>query len=95
MVEANADAGRQVEVRLAGTLTRYLRQAGADDRSETHVAPGRTVLAVCGELGFPPGQPVVAVINGRTSDLSTVLAPGDSLTLMPPIAGGGTGVADR
>ncbi len=72
-----------VEVRLAGLLARYRPADGV-----IRVAPGRSVIAVAAEIGIPRQQPFVAVVNGRTSDLSTILAPGDRLTLLPPIAGG-------
>ena len=78
-----------VEVRLAGLLARY-RPADDVIRPDDviRVAPGRSVIAVAAEVGIPRQQPFVAVVNGRTSDLSTILAPGDRLTLIPPIAGG-------
>jgi molybdopterin converting factor small subunit len=75
--------GEAVEVRLAGLLARY---GPADDA--IRVAPGRSVITVAAAIGIPRQQPFVAVVNGRTSDLSYILAPGDHLTLIPPIAGG-------
>ena len=84
-----------VEVRLAGLLARYgpaddvVRPDGDIGPDEViRVAPGRSVIAVAAAIGIPRQQPFVAVVNGRTSDLSTILAPGDRLTLIPPIAGG-------
>jgi molybdopterin converting factor small subunit len=71
-----------VEVRLAGRLTQYTARAIIE------VAPGRSVLATAAALGIPRQQPFVAIVNGRTCDLSAILAPGDRLTLLPPIAGG-------
>jgi molybdopterin converting factor small subunit len=78
-----------VEVRLAGLLARYAPADGAiGPDGAIRVAPGRSVVAVAAEIGIPPRQSFVAVVNGRTSDLSYILAPGDRLTLLPPIAGG-------
>jgi sulfur carrier protein ThiS len=78
-----------VEVRLVGLLARYGPADGAiHPDGLIRVAPGRSVIAVAAEIGIPRQQPFVAVVNGRTSDLSTILAPGDRLTLIPPIAGG-------
>ena len=85
-----------VEVRLAGLLARYGSADGVvrpdgifpPDDAIVWVAAGRSVVAVAAAIGIPPQQPLVAVVNGRTSDLSYILAPGDSLTLLPPIAGG-------
>ena len=72
-----------VEVRLTGRLARHGEPGG-----EIRVAPGRSVLEVAAAVGIPRSQPCVAVVNGCTVDLSYVLAPGDRLTLIPPIAGG-------
>jgi len=71
-----------VEVRLAGLLTQYT----ACDVIEA--APGRSVLATAAAIGIPRQRPFVAIVNGRTCDLTDILAPGDRLTLLPPIAGG-------
>jgi molybdopterin converting factor small subunit len=71
-----------VEVRLTGPLTQYT----SSDVIE--VAPARSVLATAAAIGIPRQQPFVAIVNGRTSDLTYILAPGDRLTLLPPIAGG-------
>jgi molybdopterin converting factor small subunit len=74
---------RDVEVRLAGALARFSNEDG-----NIRVASGRSVLEAAAEIGIPRQQPLAAVVNGQTVDLSTILAPGDCLTLLPPIAGG-------
>jgi sulfur carrier protein ThiS len=73
-----------VEIQLAGTLSRYA-PAGA---TAVRVAPGRTLLDVAAEIGIPRRQALVALANGTTVDLNYVLAPGDRIKLVPPIAGG-------
>jgi len=74
---------RDVEVRLAGALARF-----SYVEHGIRVASGGSVLEVAAEIGIPRQQPLAAVVNGQTVDLSYILAPGDHLTLIPPIAGG-------
>ena len=79
MEEAN-----RVEIRLSGILVRY-SPAG----KVVEVDAGQTIGEVVGNLGIPPNQPFVALVNRRTSDLNYRLAPGDQLRLVPAIGGGG------
>lgn len=78
-----------VEVRLAGLLAHHgSAPAGLAPDGVIRVLAGRSVLAVAAEIGIPPQQPLVAIVNGQTSDLCYTLRSGDHLTLIPPIAGG-------
>jgi sulfur carrier protein ThiS len=90
-------AAETVEVRLAGRLARYAPGGSAPgggasrgDGPEALISalPGRSVAALAAEIGIPPHQPFVAVVNGRTCDSGQVLEAGDRVTLIPPIAGG-------
>jgi molybdopterin converting factor small subunit len=73
-----------VEIQLAGSLARYA-SGGA---TSVWVAPGRRLLDVAAEIGIPPRQALLALANETTVDLNYVLAPGDRIRLVPPIAGG-------
>jgi molybdopterin converting factor small subunit len=77
-------AAENVEIQLAGLLARYA-PGGA---GSIWVAPGRTLLDVAAEIGIPARQALVALANGTTVDLNYVLAPGDRIKLVPPVAGG-------
>ena len=75
-----------VEVRLAGLLARY------SPSGRCHPTGGARPLSV-DRGGGRDRHPAPAALCGRRerpdSDwLSTILAPGDRLTLLPPIAGG-------
>lgn len=39
-------------------------------------------------IGFPAKQPLVAVVNGATMDMTYILQPGDIVQCFPQIAGG-------
>ncbi len=81
-------AGETVEVRLAGRLTRYASAPGDAAEAVLRARPGRSVAEVAAEVGIPPHEAFVAVVNGRTCDSRRMLAAGDRVTLLPPIAGG-------
>jgi molybdopterin converting factor small subunit len=49
---------------------------------------GRSVQEILEEYELVFIQPVVALINEKTADLSTILNEGDQVRLLPQIAGG-------
>ena len=73
-----------VEIRLSGILSRY-SPAGSVVKADA----GQTIRDAVDGLGIPPNLPFVALVNGRTTDLSYLLARGDRLRLIPAIGGGG------
>lgn len=81
-------AGETVEVRFAGRLARYAPANGDGSEAAVSALPGRSVAEVVAEIGIPSHQAFVAVVNGRTCDSGQLLAAGDRVTLLPPIAGG-------
>ena len=52
------------------------------------VPAGQTVLSALNSLGFSAQQPLVAVVNGTTVDMTRLLQPGDVVQCFPQIAGG-------
>ncbi len=78
----------KVEVRLFALLERYL-PAGADgDTASLDVPPGTTVRDVIELLEIPGELSCLTVINGRDAPPERLLAPGDVLSMFPPLAGG-------
>jgi molybdopterin converting factor small subunit len=49
---------------------------------------GTTAADVIRELAIPPASVSVIFVNGRHATPDTVLAPGDTLALFPPVGGG-------
>lgn len=49
---------------------------------------GATVLDVAKKLQIEPEEISIAMINGTSSELDTVLKEGDTLVLFPPVGGG-------
>ena len=52
------------------------------------VAEGTTVAALLASLGVPPKLPKIVLVNGRARPAEYVLAPGDEISVFPPLAGG-------
>jgi len=46
-------------------------------------------LDVVKELGLPEKQVRLIAVNGRQSDINTVLSEDDTVFIFPPVAGGG------
>jgi sulfur-carrier protein len=78
----------KVEVRLFALLERYLPAGGEGDGVSLNVPPGTTVRDVVESLKIPSELSCLTVINGRDAPPEQVLAPGDVLSMFPPLAGG-------
>ena len=56
---------------------------------EKYVVPaGQTILAALQALGYTPKQPLLAVVNGTTADMTHLLQDGDVVQCFPQISGG-------
>ncbi len=49
---------------------------------------GATILEVVNNLEIEPKEVSIAMINGFSSELDSVLKEGDTLVLFPPVGGG-------
>ena len=78
----------KVEVRLFALLERYLPTGSEGDSVSLDVAPGTTVRDIVESLKIPSELSCLTVINGRDAPPEQVLAPGDVLSMFPPLAGG-------
>lgn len=72
-----------VHVKLFATL-RYGRFAVG----EIEFPEGTTVAQVLTQINIPAGEVAIILINGRSSDVETVLRDSDTLALFPPVGGG-------
>lgn len=77
-----------VEVQLFATLAQFLPPQSDSGRAVLDVPDGSTVGDVAGALGIPAAMPRIALVNGEDADDDLRLAPGDVVTLFPPLAGG-------
>jgi molybdopterin converting factor small subunit len=78
----------KVEVRLFAFLERYLPPYASGDAASLDVPPGTTVREVIELLEIPNDLSCLTVINGRDASPEQLLAPGDVLSMFPPLAGG-------
>jgi len=78
----------KVEVRLFALLERYLPAGAEGDGASLDVPAGTTVRDVVESLRIPSELSCFTVINGRDAPPDQVLAPGDVLSMFPPLAGG-------
>lgn len=76
----------KVNVKLMSIFAKYSK--GGDD-GKTEIKNGATVLDVVKELGLPEKQVRLIAVNGRQSDINTVLSEDDTVFIFPPAAGGG------
>lgn len=78
----------KVEVQLFATLAQFLPPRSEHGRAVVDVPDGGTVGDVADALGIPAAMPRIALVNGEDADDGRRLAPGDVVTLFPPLAGG-------
>ena len=72
-----------------GAMREYLPDP-TSGRAEIEIEPGGTVRSVVGALGAPERLVHSVLLDGRRTDLDTVVEDGAEVTLMPPFAGGST-----
>jgi len=76
----------KINLKLMSIFAKY-HQPDADGK--TIVKEGSTVLDVVRQLGMPESQIRIIAVNGKQSDLKTVLSENDTVFIFPPAAGGG------
>ncbi|MFZ2989065.1 sulfur carrier protein ThiS [Ideonella sp.] len=83
----------QITFKLFASLTEHLPpEARRSNVVELEVADGATIAAVVAPFQLPPKLVHLVLINGRyippEERPTRALAPGDTLAIWPPIAGG-------
>ncbi len=76
----------KVNVKLMSIFAEYSEE---EDDGKTEIKDGGTVLDIVKELGLPEKQVRLIAVNGRQSDINTVLSEDDTVFIFPPAAGGG------
>jgi sulfur-carrier protein len=79
----------KVKVQLYAILAKYLPTNAHNKTTVLEVAEGISVQEVLNELMIPENMPKILLVNGRNAELDRVLAEGDTVSIFPPIAGGG------
>ncbi len=76
----------KVNIKLMSIFAKYSKEG---DDGKTEIKDGATVLDIVKELGLPEKQVRLIAVNGRQSDINTVLFEDDIVFIFPPAAGGG------
>jgi len=79
----------KIQIALFATLSKYLPAGAQNRRAVIEVKDGATVRDVLNQLGVPPELPNILLVEGRQSSETTVLTEGQTLSVFPPLAGGG------
>lgn len=77
-----------IEVRLFATLAEFLPPGSKSGRATLDVPETTSVGGVIASLGIPSTMPCIVLVNGEDAETDRALAPGDVVTLFPPLAGG-------
>ncbi|MBP1715282.1 MAG: Mut7-C ubiquitin [Deltaproteobacteria bacterium] len=75
-----------VHIHLLGYLTRY--SPTGQEKFQMDLAPGATVGALLGKIGFPSGIEKMILVNGRQSNPATLLGEEDEVFVFSPATGG-------
>jgi molybdopterin converting factor small subunit len=78
----------RVEVRLFATLARYLPAGHDAGTAFLEVTDDCTVADLAHTLGIPAEMSRIVLVNDHDAGDAQRLAPGDVVTLFPPLAGG-------
>ena len=80
-----------IEIKLHGVLRRYRPDTapGLPHRPFSyHIPLNTSISGLVTQLGIPDGLVTGIGLNGQTSNETTILQPGDKVSLFPPAAGG-------
>ncbi len=78
----------RINVRLSGSLRRYIPDGAEGSPFELEVADGTTVSQVMSRLGVPAERAHMATVDGEQVDVAQVVREGQEVSLFPPLAGG-------
>jgi len=73
----------RITVKLFATFRK-----GRFDEAVREVPPGTTVSRIVEEVDLPKKEIGIVLVNSRHTDLSRVLAEGDTLAIFPLVGGG-------
>lgn len=73
----------QVLIKLFATL-----REGRFKQQVSELASGTPVSAVLTDLGIPPEDIAILLVNGRDATVDRILQDGDTVALFPPVGGG-------
>jgi molybdopterin converting factor small subunit len=76
----------KIDVKLMSIFSKYQK---CDADGKTIIKDGAKVLDLVRFLGLPEEQVRLIAVNGKQSDLQTVLSEGDTVFIFPPAIGGG------
>jgi molybdopterin converting factor small subunit len=76
----------KVDVKLMSIFAKFHK---CDADGKTALKDGGTVLDLVRFLGLPEEHVRLIAVNGKQSDLQTVLSEGDTVFIFPPAVGGG------
>ncbi|RPI87393.1 MAG: hypothetical protein EHM41_05145 [Chloroflexi bacterium] len=76
--------------KVTGTAVLLIRTSQGKDNPPRRfeVPAGLTIQEVLLSIQLPTNQPLIALVNGSTAEMTYVLQPGDRVDLLPQIAGG-------
>lgn len=82
----------KVRLRLYTILARYAptgpQDASTGSQSTLELPDGSTVQDAVNILAIPREFLMLAIVNGKTATMESVLKDGDTLEFLPPISGG-------
>ena len=78
----------KVEVRLFANLARYLPAGVRGEAATLELPEGATVGELVRHLAIPPELPRLTLANGHDAPPDRPLAPGDVVSIVPPLEGG-------
>lgn len=78
----------KVEVRLFANLARYLPAGAGGNAATLELPEGATLAELERRLAIPADLPHLTLVNGQDAPSDRRLAPGDVVSLVPPLEGG-------
>jgi len=78
----------EVELRLFGSLGRFLKDGQIDEQGLIQVNDGSTIEDVIKNLNIDHDETKIILVNGRPCELNSVLRDDDRVVIFPAVVGG-------
>ncbi len=78
----------EVELRLFGSLGRFLKDGQIDEKGLIQVNDGSTIEDIIKNLNIDRDETKIILVNGRPCELDSVLRDDDRVVIFPAVVGG-------
>ena len=78
----------EVELKLFGSLRRFLKDGQIDEKGLIQINDGSTIEDIIKNLNIDRDETKIILVNGRPCELDSILRDDDRVVIFPAVVGG-------